>query len=154
MKVKVREIRRLLRTRASASCVHYRFVAIASSVALLGFCLTGCVLIAKDEATPIAVERPSAVEKGNASYYAEDFQGRITASGARYEMHDLTAAHPKLKMGTRVRVTNVRNGRQVVLRINDRGPYAGGRVIDVSYEAARRLDMIGAGVVPVTVERF
>ena len=88
------------------------------------------------------------------SYYAEDFQGRITASGARYEMHDLTAAHPKLKMGTRVRVTNVRNGRQVLLRINDRGPYAGGRIIDVSYEAARRLDMIGAGVVPVTVERL
>jgi rare lipoprotein A len=134
--------------------LHYRLLAIALSVALLGFCLAGCALIKKYGPTPVAVERPIAIEKGNASYYAEDFQGHTTASGERYDMHDLTAAHPKLKMGTRVRVTNVRNGRQVVVRINDRGPYHGGRIIDLSYEAARKLDMIGAGVVPVKVEVF
>jgi rare lipoprotein A len=133
--------------------LHCRRFANAFSVTLLGFCLAGCSLI-KHEASPIAVEHPTAVEKGNASYYAEDFQGHITASGERYDMHELTAAHPKLKLGTRVRVTNVRNGRQVVVRINDRGPYAAGRIIDVSYEAARKLDMIGAGVVPVRVEVF
>jgi len=122
-----------------------RYVA-ALSVLIFGVSLSGCVLIKHRG------EGPVAVEKGNASYYAHDFHGRLTASGERFDMNDLTAAHPKLKMGTRVRVTNLRNGRQVVVRINDRGPYSGRRVIDVSYAAAKKLDMIGAGVVPVKVE--
>lgn len=91
-------------------------------------------------------------QTGEASYYGDGFHGRKTASGERFNMHDLTAAHRKLAMGTRVRVTNLANGRQVVVRINDRGPYHGGRVIDVSYAAARKLDMLSDGVVPVKVE--
>jgi rare lipoprotein A len=97
-------------------------------------------------------ERPVAAERGDASYYAQDFHGRKTASGEPFDMHELTAAHRTLPMGTRVRVTNLENGRDVVVRINDRGPFKRGRVIDVSYEAARKLDMVASGVAPVKVE--
>lgn len=89
---------------------------------------------------------------GEASYYADAFQGRKTASGEQFDMNDLTAAHRGLAFGTQVRVTNLTNGRKVIVRINDRGPYFGERVIDLSYGAARKLDMIEAGVVPVAIE--
>jgi rare lipoprotein A len=94
--------------------------------------------------------RPS--QHGEASYYADAFHGRTTASGERFDMHELTAAHRKLAFGTQVRVTNLDNGRAVVVRINDRGPYYGERVIDLSYGAARELGMVDAGVVPVDIE--
>jgi peptidoglycan lytic transglycosylase len=88
--------------------------------------------------------------RGYATWYGE---GQMTASGERFDKHAMTAAHRTLPMGTRVRVTNTRNGASVVVRINDRGPYGGrGRIIDLSEAAARRIDMIRAGVVPVTVE--
>ena len=92
-------------------------------------------------------------ERGFATFYGDEQQGGPTASGERFDKHKLTAAHRTLPLGTRVRVTNTRNGRSVDVRINDRGPYGNrGRIIDVSEAAARRLDMIDAGVVPVTVE--
>ena len=94
--------------------------------------------------------RPS--QHGEASYYADAFHGRTTASGERFDMHELTAAHRKLAFGTQVRVRNLDNGRAVVVRINDRGPYYGERVIDLSYGAARELHMVDAGVVPVDIE--
>jgi rare lipoprotein A len=94
--------------------------------------------------------RPS--QHGEASYYADAFHGRTTASGEPFDMHELTAAHRKLAFGTQVRVTNRDNGRAVVVRINDRGPYYGERVIDLSYGAARELHMVDAGVVPVDIE--
>jgi rare lipoprotein A len=78
-------------------------------------------------------------EEGMASYYADALQGRRTASGELFDMHALTAAHRTLPFGTRVEVTNLENGRSVVVRINDRGPYAEGRVIDLSQAAAREL---------------
>src|SRR6185295_5960567 len=87
-----------------------------------------------------------------ASYYAGEFQGRATASGERYDMEAMTAAHRTLAFGTRVRVTNLENGREVVVRINDRGPFVKGRVIDLSLAAARRLGMLDAGVVRVKLE--
>jgi len=86
---------------------------------------------------------------GYASWYGEP---QMTASGERFDRNALTAAHRTLPFGTRVRVTNHRNGRSVVVRINDRGPYGRGRIIDVSEAAARRLGMIDAGVVPVRLE--
>lgn len=86
---------------------------------------------------------------GRASWYGEP---QMTASGERFDKRALTAAHRTLPFGTRVRVTNTRNGRSVVVRINDRGPYSRGRVIDLSEEAARRIGMIEAGVVPVVLE--
>jgi rare lipoprotein A len=91
-------------------------------------------------------------QEGKASWYGREQQGGPTASGERFDMHQLTAAHRTLRMGTRVRVTNLLNGRSVVVRINDRGPYGRGRIIDVSFAAAKALDMIDKGVVPARVE--
>ena len=88
---------------------------------------------------------------GKASWYGPGFHGRLTANGERYNQHAMTAAHPSLRFGTKVKVTNLNNGRSVVVRINDRGPYAGGRVIDLSAAAARSLNMISSGVAPVEV---
>ena len=86
---------------------------------------------------PRPATRPYQV--GTASWYGEYFEGRPTASGEPYNMYDLTAAHPTLPLGTLVRVTNLRNRRSVVVRINDRGPVVPGRIIDLSYNAARVL---------------
>jgi rare lipoprotein A len=99
-----------------------------------------------------SAQRPVAVERGLASWYSDRFQGRKTASGERFDQRALTAAHRTLRFGTRVRVTNQRNGRSVIVRVNDRGPFGRGRIIDLSRAAAQALDMIRAGVVPVTVE--
>jgi rare lipoprotein A len=90
--------------------------------------------------------------KGMASYYGYDGSGNRTATGERFNPEGLTAAHRHLPFGTRVRVTNTRNGRSVVVRINDRGPFIRGRIIDLSVAAARILGMMGSGVAPVRVE--
>ncbi|HEY9799933.1 MAG TPA: septal ring lytic transglycosylase RlpA family protein [Leptolyngbyaceae cyanobacterium] len=92
--------------------------------------------------------------QGIASFYGhgDGFAGRPTATGERYNPNGLTAAHRSLPFGTRVRVTNTRNGRSVVVRINDRGPFIRGRVIDLSTGAARMLGMIGSGIAPVRIE--
>ena len=92
--------------------------------------------------------------EGKASYYGARHHGNKTASGERFDQYALTAAHRSLPFGTRVRVTNLRNDKQVVVRINDRGPYARGRIIDLSYKAAEQLDMLRDGVVPVRVEQL
>jgi rare lipoprotein A len=89
---------------------------------------------------------------GLASYYAREHDGRRTASGEIFDMRAMTAAHRTLPFGTRVRVTNLENGRQAVVRINDRGPFRSGRIIDVSYAAARALGLIGSGVGRVRVD--
>lgn len=91
-------------------------------------------------------------QSGRAAYYSDAYQGLRTASGERYDRSALTAAHRRLAFGTRVRVTNLDNGHQVVVRINDRGPFTAGRVIDLSYRAAKRLDMIASGTAPVRLE--
>lgn len=92
---------------------------------------------------------PGAGESGAATWYGKQHHGGPTASGERFNMYALTAAHRTLRFGSQVLVENLRNGRSVVVRINDRGPYGRGRVIDLSYAAAQRLDMLQAGVVPV-----
>ncbi len=91
-------------------------------------------------------------EVGIASYYSGEFAGRATASGERFDPHALTAAHPTLPIGARVRVTNLANGRSVVVRITDRGPFRHGRIIDVSRRAARKLGFVQAGTARVRVE--
>src|SRR5947207_13442286 len=83
---------------------------------------------------------------GTASWYGDYFQGKPTASGEPYNMYDLTAAHPTLPLGSWVRVTNLRNGRAVVVRINDRGPVVPGRIIDLSYNTARVLQFKSQGL--------
>ena len=88
-----------------------------------------------------------------ASYYGQEFAGRRTASGERFNPGAMTAAHRTLPFGTRVRVTNSRNGRSVTVRINDRGPFAKGRAIDLSHGAARAIGMGGTGNVRLEVLR-
>ena len=89
---------------------------------------------------------------GSASWYGGQFHGRTTANGERYDMNGLTAAHRSLPFGTKVRVTNLRNGRSVTVRINDRGPYVGKRIIDLSRGAAQAVNMIRMGVALVKLE--
>lgn len=88
-------------------------------------------------------------QTGEASWYGPGFHGKTTANGETYNQNDLTAAHRTLPFNTMVRVTNIRNGKSVVVRINDRGPYVGNRIIDLSRQAAREIDMIETGVAPV-----
>jgi rare lipoprotein A len=89
---------------------------------------------------------------GIASYYGADFHGRLTASGERFDMNELTAAHKTLPLPSMVRVTNLANGRSVVLRVNDRGPFVRGRIIDVSLRAAQILGFEHRGIARVRVE--
>jgi rare lipoprotein A len=95
-----------------------------------------------------AAARPTA-SQGVASFYSED---QKTASGEQFDKNELTAAHPTLPFGTRVRVTNVSTGRSVTVRVNDRGPYVRGRVVDVSYSAAEALGMVNKGVANVRLD--
>lgn len=95
---------------------------------------------------------PLAAMVGMASYYGAEHHGQRTASGERYDMKDFTAAHPTLPFGTRVRVTELAGGRSVVVRINDRGPFKRGRIIDVSRRAAAQLGMLGPGTARVRLE--
>ncbi len=108
---------------------------------------------------PVAPEDPKplpppvrSTQQGWASWYGPRFHGRRTANGERFNKFHLTAAHRTLPFGTRVRVTNLQNGRSIVVRINDRGPYIQGRIIDLSYAAARQLDMHHQGIIQVKVE--
>jgi rare lipoprotein A len=97
---------------------------------------------------------PRRAETGVASFYAHRFHGRRTASGARYDMHALTCAHPTAPFGARLRVTDVETGRSVVVTVNDRGPFTGGRVVDLSLAAAKRLGMVERGLARVRIERI
>jgi rare lipoprotein A len=90
--------------------------------------------------------------RGNASWYGPDFHGKLTSNGEKYNMYDMTAAHKTLPMNTIVKVTNRRNGKSTVVRINDRGPFIATRIIDLSNKAAHKIDMVGAGTAPVNIE--
>ncbi len=120
----------------------------ATAIAVAAIVLGGCTIGA-------GIESPAAASDydrtGKASWYGKRYHGRTTASGAPYNMNAMTAAHRSLPFGTRVRVTNLANRRSVVLNINDRGPFVGGRIIDVSRGAAEALDMVRSGVVRVRV---
>jgi len=130
---------------------------------LLAAALTGCETTravvtapppsppAPRPSTPPASRPPVPDEAGPASWYGRKHQGQPTASGEAYDMYALTAAHPSLPLGTRVRVTNLTNGRSVEVRVNDRGPIVPDRIIDLSYQAAKILDAVSPGVVPVKV---
>ena len=90
--------------------------------------------------------------KGVSSYYAEDFHGKLTANGEVYDMYGLTAAHKTLPLNTICRVTNLANNKSLILRINDRGPYVKGRILDCSYGAAKKLDFVQQGTTRVKIE--
>ena len=90
--------------------------------------------------------------KGVSSFYAEDFHGKLTANGEVYDMYGLTAAHKTLPLNTIVRVTNISNEKSLILRINDRGPYVKGRILDCSYGAAKKLGFVNDGTTDVKIE--
>ena len=109
------------------------------------------------EAPAIAAPLPaveSAIGEGEASYYGNELAGNRTASGERFNPRDLTAAHRTLPLGTKLRVTNQANGKSVIVRINDRGPFVKSRLIDVSYAAAQQISMIRSGKARVTLARI
>jgi rare lipoprotein A len=95
---------------------------------------------------------PSHKEVGKASWYGSGFHGRQTASGEPFDRNDMTAAHPTLPMGTKAKVTNLENGKKVEVTINDRGPFAKGRAIDLSQKAASKLEMEKDGTAQVKIE--
>ena len=109
-----------------------------------------------DEAPPLAKipapSQPSQVETGLASWYGRRFHGKLTASGEIFNQEKFTAAHRTFPWGSRVKVTNLANGKSVEVRINDRGPFGQGRIIDVSRAAARVLGMVGSGITTVRIE--
>lgn len=115
------------------------------ALAVLAILLIGCGAHLGRDA------RPGDIEEGEASWYGRRHHGHLTASGQRFDMFDLTAAHRALRFGSVVQVENLRNGLTVVVRINDRGPFIHGRIIDLSQAAAERLAMLRAGVVPVRI---
>ena len=92
------------------------------------------------------------MEEGTASWYGSDFHGKLTANGERYDMYSMTAAHKLLPFNTQVKVTNLQNGRSIVVRINDRGPFVADRVIDLTHTGASQIGMIGPGTARVRVE--
>ncbi len=92
------------------------------------------------------------IMNGISSFYAEDFHGKLTANGEVYDMYGVTAAHKTLPLNTVCRVTNLSNDRSLILRINDRGPYIKGRILDCSYGAAKKLDFIKQGTTEVKIE--
>ena len=115
--------------------------------------LTACALPpSRVKLPPLLTPGSRATQTGIASWYGPGFHGQATASGVVYNQNELTAAHQSLPLGTRVLVTKLHNGRNVEVLVNDRGPFAKGRIIDLSHAAARSIDMIGPGTVPVRVE--
>ena len=124
------------------------FLALLSSLLL-----TACSLPASKVRLAPAFTSPDQVsQNGIASWYGPGFHGKATASGATYDQNQLTAAHQTLPLGTRVMVTNLDNGAATEVVINDRGPFAKGRIIDLSFAAGKALGMIGPGTVPVRVD--
>lgn len=119
--------------------------------------LCGCaapkgLIVEPDKPEIVYDVKPVAVLHGKASYYYGRWIGRKTANGEIYRAGDVTAAHKTLRFNTMVRVTNLRNGKSVIVRINNRGPYVKGRILDLSLVAAQQIEMTKAGVVPVKAE--
>lgn len=117
----------------------------------LFLCLLAVVPPAMAAPVPECPFRHNAVLRGKASWYGPGFHGRKTASGEVFNMNSMTAAHPSLKLGTRIMVENMENGQVAVLRVNDRGPYVGKRVLDVSRRAAEVLGFRDEGLTQVTI---
>ena len=137
----------------AASCAHYKDHKSGDASKKNCFLILGLSVLVLSGCRPKVDYIPGgAVQTGVASWYGEEFHGKKTSSREIYDMNDLTAAHNTLPFGSMAVVTNLNNGRSVVVRINDRGPFVKGRVIDLSYAAARAIDMIGTGTVPVRIE--
>lgn len=122
--------------------INMKFVFLSFVALLLTACASG----------PISKQDARGFEdSGEATYYAAKYQGRRTASGEIFNQHAMTAAHKRLPFGTKVKVTNVANGKSVIVRINDRGPFVRGRIIDLSRDAFKRIASLHHGVIEVTI---
>src|SRR6185436_14184900 len=132
--------------KARRAVLYWAAAAALGTVQVLGLLIPPGSLATRSRGAAVA-----SLEQGVASWYGGDFHGLATASGEPFDMYALTAAHPTLPLGTRVRVRNLKNGRTVDVRINDRGPYRYGATIDLSYGAAQVLGMVRNGRIPVEV---
>jgi peptidoglycan lytic transglycosylase len=128
-----------------------RVAPVAVLLAALAACTHAPRRASEESQRPPAVEAPGG-EVGLASFYGRRFHGRRTASGARYDMHAMTCAHPSAPFGAQLRVTDLENGRTVVVTVTDRGPFKRGRVVDLSLAAARKLGIVERGLARVRVE--
>jgi|SRR5882724_6322438 len=128
---------------------HQSFLLLIAVTAILW--VGGCSLVGLPGAGSLAVGRSAT---GRASFVGSGHAGQRTASGERYDPGALTAAHPSLPFDTRLKVTNLENSRSVVVRVNDRGPFLRGRIIDLSLAAARALGAVGEGVIRVRIQRI
>lgn len=152
------------RRRAAYAAIALGFTALTASTpgqAIIPTDVVAAVETAQDQApgTPAPVDASDAktdlfkyLGDGVASYYGRELAGNRTASGERFDPAAMTAAHRTLPLGSRVRVTNKSNGKSVIVRINDRGPFRKGRLIDVSLAAAREISMVGAGMASVQLD--
>jgi rare lipoprotein A len=118
----------------------------------IGAALAGCVATPPPPPPPVVQKPPAFTQVGMASYYGPGLNRKPTADGEPFDMNALTAAHRSLPLNSKVRVTNLENGRSVIVRINDRGPFAANRIIDLSVKAARELGMTHDGVTRVKLE--
>ncbi|RLD48659.1 MAG: septal ring lytic transglycosylase RlpA family lipoprotein [Bacteroidetes bacterium] len=118
-------------------------------IVLGGFLFSGSCSVSKNKKEFAHYEF---YQKGEASWYGPGFNGKKTASGEIFDMNKFTAAHRKLPFGTKVKVTNLNNNKSVIVRINDRGPYKKGRIIDLSRKAAIQIGLAKSGIAPVKIE--
>jgi rare lipoprotein A len=128
--------------------VKHSKIIFAISMGILFMIVSSCGVVRRT-APPEASGEGAIIGSGIASWYGPNFHGKRTANGERYNMNDYTAAHKTLPFNTMVKVDNVENGKSVVVRINDRGPYVDNRIIDLSRRAAQQIDMIGSGTTSV-----
>lgn len=137
------------------NCLHRRLHGVMACAAIalaVSGCATAVRFRSSEASNPVATATVLGSRyHGIASYYHDSFHGRRTASGEIFRQDELVAAHPSLPFGTLVRVTNVRNGRSVVVRITDRGPHVAGRILDVSRAAAEQLGMIAEGLAEIEI---
>ena len=143
--------RRKLKSMKNRYAHSFRSAAFGLAMAVLTAC---AVPPGRVRLPPTPAPENRAAQSGIASWYGPGFHGQATARGDIYNQDDLTAAHQTLPLGTRVMVTNLTNGKSIEVLVNDRGPFAKGRIIDLSHAAARSIDMVGAGTAPVRIERL
>lgn len=167
-------VSRLVLSHSSSRCVLFRLLLLCL-ILWIAAVLSGCAIMGSGESTqpthtggkrgtkPYTVRGKTYYplisaggfrEEGIASWYGKDFHGKTTANGEKYNMNGMTAAHKLLPFNTKVRVTNKNNGKSIIVRINDRGPFVGNRVIDLTKTGAEKLGMIGPGTAPVLIENI
>jgi rare lipoprotein A len=148
---------------------YWKIVSFPACVGLLFLLLSGCAkadYTSVDDPSPVATQVPYVInnityypipdasgfsERGVASWYGPDFHGRPTSNGETYNMHEMTAAHKTLPMNTMLLVKNLDNGKETIVRVNDRGPFVRGRIIDLSYAAAKKLKIVKPGTSPIKI---